>query len=63
MALLAGSHLANHTLNLTQGSDRPLSEIFPRVPHIERFNLKTETASALLADAEAHLSAMAIPTS
>ena len=61
MALLAGSHLANHTLQLTRGSDRPLREIFPRVPHIDRFNLKTDMASRLLADAEEHLSAMAIP--
>ena len=61
MALLAGSQLAMHTLQLTQGSERTMSEIFPRVPHIERFNLKTETATTLLDDAEAHLSAMAIP--
>jgi hypothetical protein len=61
MALLAGSQLANHTLQLTQGSDRTLPEIFPRVPHIDRFNLKSDVASGYLSDAEAHLSAMAIP--
>ena len=33
MALLAGSKLAMHTLSLTAGSERRLSEIFPRVPH------------------------------
>jgi hypothetical protein len=60
MALLAGSQLANHTLQLTRGSDRPLKEIFPSVPHIDRFNLKTDAASDLRSDAEAHLSAMAI---
>lgn len=61
MALLAGSQLAMNTLQLVEGSDRTMTEIFPRVPHIERFNLKTEQAGALLNDAEAHLSAMAIP--
>lgn len=61
MALLAGSQLASHTLQLTQGSDRTMREIFPRVPHIDRFNLKSDHARALLLDAEAHLSVMAIP--
>lgn len=61
MALLGGSQLAIHTLQLTEGSDRTMGEIFPSVPHIERFNLKTAAASAYLKDAEPHLSAMAIP--
>ena len=53
MALLAGSQLASHTLQLTQGSDRTMREIFPQVPHIDRFNLKSDHARALLLDAEA----------
>ncbi|MET3808896.1 hypothetical protein ABIB25_005928 [Nakamurella sp. UYEF19] len=61
MALLAGSQLASHTLQLTAGSDRTISEIFPLVKHIPRFSLKTDRAQELLSDAEAHLSAMAIP--
>ena len=61
MALLAGSQLASHTLQLTAGSDRNISEIFPQVKHIPRFSLKTDKAQELLANAEAHLSAMAIP--
>jgi hypothetical protein len=61
MALLAGSQLASHSLRLTEGSDRTLMEIFPRVTHIGRFNLKTERAQQLLDDAEIHLSAMALP--
>jgi len=61
MALLVGSQLASHTLQLTHGSDRPLREIFPSVPHIDRFNLKSEHARNLLVEAESHLSTMAIP--
>jgi hypothetical protein len=61
MALLAGSRLAAHTLQLTDGSDSLLPEIFPRVPHIERFNLKSSIAKDLLNDAEMHLGAMSVP--
>ena len=61
MALLAGSHLASHTLQLTVGSESLLPQIFPQVPHIRRFNLETSTARTLLVDAELHLGAMAVP--
>ncbi len=61
MALLAGAHLAAHTLQLTEGSTRLLPEMFPHVPHIQRFNLTTPAARGLLADAEAHLGSMAVP--
>ncbi|MGD9701989.1 MAG: hypothetical protein AB7Q42_04455 [Acidimicrobiia bacterium] len=61
MALLAGSKLAVNTLGLTAGSTLPLSEIFPRVPHIARFNLRTDIARSLLDDAERHLATMAVP--
>jgi hypothetical protein len=33
MALLAGAQLASHLLQLDEGSDRLLPEVFPRVPH------------------------------
>jgi hypothetical protein len=61
MALLAGAGLAGNTLQLTQGSVRLLPEIFPAVPHIGRFNLTSEAATALLASADSHLSAMSVP--
>lgn len=61
MALLAGSKLAAHTLQLTTGSERLLSEIFPQVEHIDRFDLRTDSAQRILSDAELHLSTMAIP--
>jgi hypothetical protein len=61
MALLAGAHLASHSLQLTQGSERLLPEIYPQVPHIQRFNLLTTKARELLNDAEEHLGAMAVP--
>lgn len=61
MALLTGSRLAENTLQLTAGSARLLPEIFPAVPHIKRMNLSTASAQSLLAEAETHLSAMAVP--
>jgi hypothetical protein len=61
MALLAGSRLAVHTLQLTAGSLRLLPEIFPAVDYIRRFNLKTETARQLLLNADSHLGAVAVP--
>lgn len=61
MALLAGSKLALNTLALSRGSKHPLSEIYPEVQHIERFSLRTDVASSLLADADQHLAIMAVP--
>ena len=61
MALLAGSQLASHLLQLTEGSDRLLPEVFPRVEHIGRFNLTSEVARQILKDADAHLGAMSVP--
>lgn len=61
MALLAGSQLAAHLLKLTEGSDRLLPEVFPRVEHIGRFNLTTDAAQLLLDDADQHLGAMGVP--
>ncbi|MBM7491932.1 hypothetical protein JOD64_003154 [Micromonospora luteifusca] len=61
MALLAGSQLANHVLHLTHGSEMQLSQIFPAVPHIKRFNLRTDRAQQFLGEAEEHLCAMAVP--
>ena len=61
MALLAGAQLAGHLLQLTEGSDRLLPEVFPRVAHIGRFNLTSEAAREILADADSHLGAMSVP--
>ncbi len=61
MALLAGAHLASHSLQLTEGSDLLLPQIYPQVPHIKRFNLLSSHARTLLRDAEEHLGAMAVP--
>ncbi|MEO3892118.1 hypothetical protein [Nonomuraea sp. B5E05] len=61
MALLAGSRLAAHTLQLTNGSQKLLPEIFPAVDHIARFSLKSETARELLLNADAHLGAVTVP--
>jgi hypothetical protein len=61
MALLAGSKLAINTLGLTSGSTLRLAQIFPKVPHIDRFDLRTDVAARILDDAELHLSTMAIP--
>jgi hypothetical protein len=61
MAMLAGSRLASHTLQLTAGSDRTLAELFPAVEHIGRFNLRSDLARNLLANADYHLASVAIP--
>lgn len=61
MALLAGSKLAAHTLQLTAGSARLLPEIFPGVEHVSYFNLRTDVATQLLLDTGHHLGAVAVP--
>lgn len=61
MALLAGSQLAAHTLQLTNGSTRLLPEIFPAVEHVSYFNLRTDAATQLLLDTGHHLGAVAVP--
>jgi hypothetical protein len=61
VALLAGSQLAAHTLQLTVGSKAPLSEIFPAVAHIKRFNLRSDSARSLLSNADHHVASVALP--
>lgn len=60
-AILAGSRLAAHTLSLTAGSRATLKELFPAVPHIERFDLKSDVARDLLDNADYHIASVAIP--
>lgn len=61
IALLAGSRLAAHNLQLHSGSPHQLPGLFPAVEDIDRFNLLPDRASELLLDADAHLAAVAIP--
>jgi len=61
MALLAGSRLAAHTLQLTKGSTELLPDIFPGVDHINYFNLRTDKATDLLDNVGHHLGAVAVP--
>ncbi|SMX77669.1 hypothetical protein BAURA86_00884 [Brevibacterium aurantiacum] len=61
IALLAGSRLAAHNLQLHNGSPHQLPGLFPAVKDIDRFNLLPDRASQLLLDADAHLAAVAIP--
>jgi hypothetical protein len=61
MGLLAGAQMAAHLLQLTEGSDRLLPEIFPQIPHIRRFSLTTEAARDILTAGDTHLGAMAVP--
>lgn len=44
MALLAGAQLASHLLLLSDGSSQLLPAMYPRVPHIGRFNLTSDAA-------------------
>lgn len=61
IALLAGSRLAAHSLQLHEGSPHQLPGLFPAVKDIDRFNLLPGRATELLLDADAHLAAVAIP--
>lgn len=61
MALLAGSQLAMHTLQLTEGSTATLKNVFPAVNHIKRFDLRTSDARVLLSNVEFHLASIAVP--
>ncbi len=61
MGLLAGSKLASQTLAITAGSQLLLKDIFPQVPHIGRFNLRTGAAREVLEDAENLLGVLAVP--
>jgi hypothetical protein len=61
MGLLAGAQLASHLLQLTDGSDTLLPEVFPRVAHIRRFNLRTQAAKEILQAADTYLGAMSVP--
>ncbi|MBY8889422.1 hypothetical protein K7472_31945 [Streptomyces sp. PTM05] len=61
MGLLAGAGMAAHLLQLTEGSDRLLSEIFPNVPHIRRLDMKSVSARAILTSGDVHLGAMTVP--
>lgn len=61
MALLAGSRLAAHTLSLTAGSTATLAQLFPAVAHVDRFNLRSDSARQLLHDADKHVASVAIP--
>jgi hypothetical protein len=61
MALLAGAEIASHFLQLTDGSERLLPEIFPNVPHVGRFNLTSASARDMLSAADSHLAAMSVP--
>lgn len=60
-AMLAGCKLASHFLALTRGATRPLAEIFPSIPQVRQFNLRTDVATRVLNDAEHHLGLMAVP--
>lgn len=61
MALLTGSHIATKTLDMTRGSALTLSEMYPQVPHIQRFNFKNDVAVMQMSSIEAHLATVAIP--
>lgn len=61
MALLAGSKLAAHTLQLTEGSTSTLAQLFPAVPHISRFNLRSDAARDYLNHADYHIASVSIP--
>lgn len=60
-ALLAASKLSGHTLADEPSSPKTLTELYPGVPHIDRFNMASGRARVLLADADHHVATVAIP--
>jgi hypothetical protein len=60
-ALLAGSRLAAHTLQLTAGSTATLAQLFPAVEHMRRFDLRSDDARELLKNADYHIASVAVP--
>ena len=61
MALLIGSRLGSHTLQLAEGSPHLLGTLFPAVPEAGRLNRSVEDARGLIDEAERHLTFMAVP--
>ncbi|MEU0790334.1 hypothetical protein ABZ342_09705 [Amycolatopsis sp. NPDC005961] len=61
MALLVGAQVSAQFLELSRGSSKLLSEIFPGISHIKRLDLRPEAAQSILRGAEQHLGAMAVP--
>lgn len=61
MALLVGAQVSAQFLELSRGSSKLLSEIFPAISHIKRLDLKPDDAQPILRGAEEHLGAMAVP--
>lgn len=61
MALLVGAQISAQFLELSSGSSKLLSEIFPTIAHIKRFDLRPDDAGPILRSAEQHLGAMAVP--
>ncbi|WP_242089659.1 hypothetical protein [Curtobacterium sp. DN_7.5] len=60
-AMLAGSRLAAHALSSSDNQSQPLAELFPSVPHIKRFNLRSDDARRYLDDADFHIASVAVP--
>ena len=61
MGLLAASHMSSATLHMNRGSSHTLSELYPTVPYIHRFNLRADIAQQVLDDADATVALLAIP--
>ncbi|WP_328989618.1 hypothetical protein OG394_25615 [Kribbella sp. NBC_01245] len=63
MGLLAGAQMASHLLQLTEGSETRLPDVFPQVQHVKPFNVPTETVRQVLQSADNHLGAISVPYS
>ena len=57
-AMIVASKMAASTLQLSQGSTETLSEMFPLLGHVARFDMRSDRASQLMEDAEAEMSTM-----
>lgn len=61
MGLLAAAHMTSMTLQMNAESKLTLSQLYPTVPYIKRFNLKADVAQEVLKGADEIVALLAIP--
>jgi len=61
MGLLAASHMTSGTLRVHSGSTATLSQLYPTVPYVHRFNLRVDVAQNVLDRADGIVSLLGIP--
>lgn len=57
-AMIVGSNMAASTLHATRESSQTLSELFPEIAHVKRFDMRSDSAKKLMGNAEIEMSTM-----